>query len=417
MPKLGNRVPQARLHRPSGQARVRIDGRDIYLGKFGSADARKRYAEVLADFTARRAAGASMSPAAPVTVSVAVFRFWQWADVHYRHPDGTPTRAADGFKESLRPLRQMFGELPLAELGPSKVYEYQASLAARGLARTTVNARVQKVRRFVRWCIGRELAPATLAPALASVEPVRAGKGAREAPRRRPVEWERVEKTLPHLPPMLQALVLTLWYSGARVGEIVTLTTGCIDRGGEIWRADLDRHKTVGHGHDHLLLFGPEAQKALEPWLRPEAPEAPIFAPRRVNPRTAKWHGKLEPGEHYARPSLPQAIRRACVAAFPHPHVAEILVRRKALKARAEKQALDAELAEWKRANREKLDAWERAHRWQLAQLRHARATTLREQFGLDVAQTVLGHSRPSTTTIYSRTALAHAEAALKLVG
>jgi hypothetical protein len=32
------RVPAYRLHRPSGQARVIINGRHIYLGKFGSPE-------------------------------------------------------------------------------------------------------------------------------------------------------------------------------------------------------------------------------------------------------------------------------------------------------------------------------------------------------------------------------------------
>ena len=173
MPKWGSRPPQARLHKPSGQARVRIDGNEIYLGKFGSAAARQRYAEVIADWTARRAGGASTAPTAPVTVSIAVFRFWEWSRTRYVDPSGTPTRTADNYGEALRPLRQMFGELPLAELGPSKLYEYQAALVKRGLARTTVNTRVGKVRRFVRWCIGRELAP----PALADAE----GRRARHA--------------------------------------------------------------------------------------------------------------------------------------------------------------------------------------------------------------------------------------------
>ena len=42
MPKLTHRLPQLRLRKPSGQARVRIDGKEIYLGKFGCAKAKER---------------------------------------------------------------------------------------------------------------------------------------------------------------------------------------------------------------------------------------------------------------------------------------------------------------------------------------------------------------------------------------
>jgi integrase len=373
MPKWVRRPPQARLHKPSGQARVRIDGPEIYLGKFGSAEARRRYAEVLADWAARRDSGVPMAPAAPVTVSIAVFRFWTWAQGHYVQGDGSPTREADNLRDALRPLRRMFGDTPLAELGPSKLYDYQAALVAEGLARTTINVRVGKVRRFVRWCVGRELVSPTVLTALTAVEPVRAGRGAREAPKRRPVEWATVEKTLPHLSEMLRALVLALWHTGARVGEIVTLTTGSIDQSGDVWRAHLDRHKNAHRGQDRVLLFGPEAQAVLRPWLRPDEPDAPVFSPRRVNAETAKRGGPRPPGRFYSRMSLPQAIRRAARKAGVEP--------------------------------------------WQLAQLRHARATILRERFGLDVAATVLGHARPATTTIYTWTALAHAEAALKATG
>ena len=40
-------LPSYTLHRPSGQARVRIQGRDIYLGPHDSAESRERYAQLL----------------------------------------------------------------------------------------------------------------------------------------------------------------------------------------------------------------------------------------------------------------------------------------------------------------------------------------------------------------------------------
>jgi len=41
------KTPSYLLHKPSGQARVRIAGKDIYLGVYGSAESRQRYGEIV----------------------------------------------------------------------------------------------------------------------------------------------------------------------------------------------------------------------------------------------------------------------------------------------------------------------------------------------------------------------------------
>ncbi len=44
------RTPALVHHKPTGQARVRIGGRDFYLGKFGSPEAEAAYHHLLADW-------------------------------------------------------------------------------------------------------------------------------------------------------------------------------------------------------------------------------------------------------------------------------------------------------------------------------------------------------------------------------
>jgi hypothetical protein len=41
-------LPQMRLHKPSGQGRVRIGGRDFFVGRFGTPEAGSRYMALLA---------------------------------------------------------------------------------------------------------------------------------------------------------------------------------------------------------------------------------------------------------------------------------------------------------------------------------------------------------------------------------
>ena len=59
------------------------------------------------------------------------------------------------------------------------------------------------------------------------------------------------------------------------------------------------------------------------------------------------------------------------------------------------------------------LRRWRKEHRWSPNRLRHSRATELRP-YGLDVAKTVLGHSKVETTEVYAEKDLA---AAMELMG
>lgn len=50
MPRTQTRIPSYCHHKASGQAVVRIDGKDHYLGAFGSADSHEKYARLLAEW-------------------------------------------------------------------------------------------------------------------------------------------------------------------------------------------------------------------------------------------------------------------------------------------------------------------------------------------------------------------------------
>ena len=52
MPRPKLSVPTYRHHKPSGRARVTINGRDIWLGKWNTPESRAEYARVIADLEA-----------------------------------------------------------------------------------------------------------------------------------------------------------------------------------------------------------------------------------------------------------------------------------------------------------------------------------------------------------------------------
>jgi len=63
-----------------------------------------------------------------------------------------------------------------------------------------------------------------------------------------------------------------------------------------------------------------------------------------------------------------------------------------------------SELTDGQRAE---LRKWQSSHRWSPNQLRHAAATEVPREFGLEAAQVILGHSQANVTQVYAERDLA----------
>lgn len=106
-------IPSVVHHRPTGQAGVRIGGKDIYFGRWGSKEAKQRYAKLIAEIDAVGPATVQAVKAAvaePDGVSVAeVCEAWvEWADSYYVKA-GKPTSTLATFKTPIRVLRETYG--------------------------------------------------------------------------------------------------------------------------------------------------------------------------------------------------------------------------------------------------------------------------------------------------------------------
>ena len=62
MPILKYRVPSYRHHKASGQAVVALDGRDVYLGPYGTDQSRERYQRVISEWLTNRKKAPSNGP-------------------------------------------------------------------------------------------------------------------------------------------------------------------------------------------------------------------------------------------------------------------------------------------------------------------------------------------------------------------
>ncbi len=392
MPKLSTRPPRYCCHKSTGRAMVYIDGKARYLGKHGSKESKDAYKEIVAEWLNPSKPVSQPAPAdlVPVTVAPraltiaeAVVQYKDHAERYYK------SREVDNLQEAIRPMREKFGYMAMADFGPLQLRVLRNQWIGQNLARNTINARVIRIKRFFRWACSYELIETKVLDRLNTMESLMPGRGGKECKPKMPVAWETVEKTLPHLPPMVRAMVLFIWHSGARPAEVTRLTTGEIDQAKDVWLARPEKHKTAGYGHAREIPINRPAQNILAPWLRPGEPEEPIFSPLRVDDRQAKRKGKRCPGKVYSRAAFQQVLRRACRRAFPHPELSGI-----------SRKQLTADQAD-------ELRLWNQARAWSPNQLRHAFGSRLREFGGLESAQMALGHAKPDTTLIYTTAAKA----------
>jgi integrase len=275
-----------------------------------------------------------------------------------------------------------------------------------------------------RWAAAEEMLPGSLYENLKQVEGLRRGKTpARETKKIKPVEPEIVKATRHYLPPTIRAMTDFQLLTGSRPTEVCLLRVIDLDmHNPACWVYRPHKHKSEHHDLERLILVGPQAQEVLRPYLTlntqaylfsPRDSEAARHAEQRQNRKTplTPSHKNRKPMKNPKRPkrerydeiSYRNAIYRACDKAFPAPEPL----------AKQPDETRSEWLARLTPEQQEQLDAWQKAHRWHPNRLRHTRATELRA-YGLDVAKTVLGHTKVETTQIYAEKDMA---AAMELVG
>lgn len=399
--------------------------RDYWLGEFGSLESREMYYRLLAEYEALGRRLPHPTDAAPTETAHAAaagpdvndlaLQYWRRVAREF-----LPKRC-NAIKATLRLLRQMDGSTPVSQYGPKRLHLLREAMISgdpgatpsrKAWSRTTVNDRVRIVVAVFRWGVTQEMVPVSVAESLGMLDPLKRGRTrAKEGKKVGPVPDLLLETTLPHLPSPVRAMVHLQLLTGARPGEIVGLRGRDIDRDERtgLLVARLTEHKTSHLGAERDVYFGPEAEAVLEPFLKERNPNRPLFSPAEAEAeRRAKHHAKRKTpicygnspgtnrvedpertaGHAYTVDSYRRAIQYACDRAFPPP---EHLRPREYSDGPRETQT--ACLARLTDREKRELVAWRRAHRWHPHQLRHSAATRIRQEFGLEAAQLVLGHS------------------------
>lgn len=354
--------PTYQLHRPTGCARVRVNGKIVWLGRYGSPESREKYAKIVDEWRKTLIAkeqkiSARMARGEPL-IDEAIADYMDWVSRRYVKM-GKPTSEVDIQRLAMSYLSDAAGPFNVSEFTPLRLAKLIDVMIASKLKRTTITALQSRIVRLFKWLAAREMCQITVYQSLVAVEHLRAGRPtdsgliAEEPEPVQPVSAKHVAMAMEKLPPVVCDMIRFQRRTGARPGEVCRMTPAEISRQGDVWEWRPIRHKSQHRGKERVIPVGPRARMIIAKYLSDRLPTERCFP--------------FEPMAY--REKIASACKQAGIPA------------------------------------------------WKPNQLRHARATELAERFDSEAAQVTLGHSNLNTTQIYAQRSLRKAKAIAAQVG
>lgn len=163
------RTPKYRHYKPKNLAVVRINGRDHYLGPYGSPESQARYHRLLAEWLSDPLTPVVTATVQPkrdwLTINELILAYLLFAQTYYVK-DGRPTDEQACLRSALRLLRQLYGTLLVKGFGPLKLKAVRAAMVQAGLCRRVINQHVGRIRRMIKWAVESELVDVQILQAL-----------------------------------------------------------------------------------------------------------------------------------------------------------------------------------------------------------------------------------------------------------
>jgi hypothetical protein len=395
--------PRPKVHARSGMARVRVCGKEVWLGPAGSPAADQRYRQILAAWVAsggrtiddavagkpaaavevavktrptrRRAGeGARAKPAPTMTVGGLVLAYL--ASIKAGRTEAE-VRGLSKWWRAREIANALFSRsaVPVTQFGPRMLREVRDELAAtpktykvdeaiKHRARSHINRMVRETVAMFAWGVSEELVPAEVWQALQTTPHLRAGESqARETKPRQPVAPAEFQAILPFLPPVFADLVRFCRLASCRPIEACNLRMRDVEPCAGVLKWTLDRHKTAHHGIIKQIPIGPKAEAIVRRWAAGKSPDTPVFA--RADRERVKVKGTISTRPYRAtrQTFTPEEIRKAIQSA--------------------------CDLAE--------------RPKWTTYQLRHAGLGQVRAELGVEAEAAVAGWTTPKLAYHYAR--------------
>lgn len=266
-------------HAPSNRGYARFGGRGskptYFPGPHGSPQSRAAYAAALAEWRAGVLTG--IAPGENATVRQVLAAWVGEAGERYRK-FGRRTSEWYCHAAALRPVRELYADLPARDFGPRQLAAVRQRMVEAGWSRRTVNGHTNRVRTAWRWAESQGLVPAGATGSLATLAGLRAGRTtAREKVPRRPVTVWQLLAVLRRCCPAVAAVLKLQWLLGCRPEEVCALRPCDLDRSGALWGYAV-RPEVAKVGQE-VYYLGPRAQRVLGPFLGGD-PKRPAFGVR-----------------------------------------------------------------------------------------------------------------------------------------
>jgi YD repeat-containing protein len=197
-------IPAYRFHKQTGRAITTMydangQRKSILLpGKYESQESRKEYKRLLNIVTANDGALPKQEKQAKLTdstVNELCVRYLEHAESYYVDPvTRTPTSEQDAIREAIKPLVRMYGSTLVKEFDSLALEAVQLAMATGsyltgeerakkikgnrplGLARTTTNQCINRIRRIWRWGCSKKIVPADCLASIESLASLKQGR-------------------------------------------------------------------------------------------------------------------------------------------------------------------------------------------------------------------------------------------------
>jgi integrase len=366
----------------SGQARIKWQGRNHYLGKHGSPESLQEFANVLGRITAALTREVPKAKQVRLTRRSLTIAKLCKAYGSYAKQRYNKNAEWDSIFYAMQPLMDLHAGTLACEFGPKALKEVRALMVTygkRGWCRNLINSRVGKLRRMFRWAVAEELVKPEILAALEAVQGLRPGElGVRESDPVTPADPVLLKAILPYCNRQLRAMVRLQRIVGMRSGEVCQIRGELVDRTDEVWEFRPLNHKTKHRGKTLVYYFGRRAQRLLSRFIKDD-PAEHWFSPKDVHrerhlKRSRKAKAPLSEEQKRRRRALvPERSPGDCYTTETY---------RRAINRAVKKFNEDAKL---------------RPH-----QLRHSAGTEIRRAYGLEGSKVALGHSNIASTQLYA---------------
>lgn len=384
------RLPKYRLHKRSGRGVIQFGplwGKNPkYLaGLYNSPESLADYechCRMVIDYKLKQMTARTEPPKktkAEIRVAEFLERFRSWLTDHYYESD---RREYNHYRRVMKMFRLRYGGRTVRSIGPLKLKRIRRGMIQSGWSRGHVNAQFNRLRSIFRWGVENELVKVKQLRALKAIRGLREGHTtAPERPEIAPAAWKVVERSLPFMADVLQAMVHVQHFTGMRSAELTQMTIERIEFRQDVWIYRPQRHKGKHLKKVKEIAIGPRSQSFLIPYMQVPSDQF-LFSPRiarleqfkardaaRKHPRYGKKK-KLNPNVERLRPRYySDSYWKAIGYAFD-----------KLEKIENQKPQHDR-----------------KPFRWHPHQLRHARATVTQEDYGIEGSQSQLGNTIQAT--------------------